>query len=310
MGNDKGTVENYRTMVTRLFGLPCSVGGAGSTLLAGDHRYSDLTVETPGRDAPADPDDRMGQTTVFTWPDLGTFTVRDGHEITTDLSEDTDPTYIRNVLAGISFGELLRQRGYLVFHGSVVEIDGHTVAFVGNKRAGKSTSAAALLARGHELLSDDIVAVRFDGETPLVTPGFPMFKFDPDAFDDDPLPAHPAPNPETGYGKRYYELDGEFDWTERPLSTITLLDPGEEEQGPESLTGHDALMAVLEHAWPVRLRTASYVDHDRSTIEGPDLDRYARLVENCRVQRVSLDHNHESLSELGRDLESILGEDR
>jgi hypothetical protein len=25
---------------------------------------------------------------------------------------------------------------------------------------------------------------------------------------------------------------------------------------------------------------------------------------------VSLDHNHESLSELGRDLESILGEDR
>ena len=118
--------------------------------------------------------------------------------------------------------------------------------------------------------------------------------------------AEPAPNPETGYDKRYYEFDGEFDWEERPLSTITLLEPNTDGPGIETLTGHDALMAVLEHTWPVRLETASYVDHERSTVDGPDLDRYARLVEKSRVQRLSMDHDHETLDELGRDLESML----
>jgi len=186
-------------------------------------------------------------------------------------------------------------------------MNGEAIALVGNKRAGKSTSAAALLTQGHEFLSDDIVAVRFDGDTLMVVPGFPVFKFDPDAFDDSRLPAEPAPNPDTGHGKQYYELDGEFDWDPRLLSRICLLDPDADGPRSKTLEGHEAVMAVIEHSWPVRLRNAPYVDHDRSTIEGPDLERYARLVEHCLVQRISLEHDHSTLEELGRDLESILG---
>jgi len=296
-------------MAITLFGLTCSTGDTDSNVLVADQFHPNLTVEDSDPNPPTNDEDHKERTTVFSWPDLGTVHVRDGCEITGDLVDDAEPHVVRNLLIGICFGELLRQRGFLVFHGSVVEVDGQTVAFVGNKRAGKSTSAAALLARGHEFLSDDIVAVRFDGATPMVTPGFPMFKFEPEEFDDSDLPAHPAPNPDTGYGKQYYELDGDFDWEERELSTITLLDPNTDGPRREELRGHDAVMAVLEHSWPVRLQGAPYVENAEESVGDPDLDRYARLVEGCRVQRVSLDHDHETLDELGRDLEALLATD-
>jgi hypothetical protein len=214
---------------------------------------------------------------------------------------------IRNFLLGVCLGTLLVQRGFLVLHGSVVEIDGEAVAFLGNKRAGKSTSSAALLARGHRFLVDDIVAVQFEDGRPMVTPAFPMFKLDPEAFDDDALPAAPAENPETGYGKHYYELTGEFDWSTSPLSKIVLLDPDDGPTEHEVVSGHEALMSVLEHAWPVRLQDAPYVEDEQGTLGDPELDRYARLVEHCTVERLSMPQDHETLDDLGRDLEAALG---
>ena len=246
---------------SRLFGLEYAVNGRDSDVFSADRVHSKLVVDPTDQETAIDPENRDDQSVVFTWPDLGTFNVRWGREITGELDESANATYVRNVLLGICLGALLQQRGYLVFHGSVVDMNGEAIALVGNKRAGKSTSAAALLTQGHGFLSDDIIAVRFDGDILMVVPGFPVFKFDPDA------------------------------------------------DGPRSKTleGHEAVMAVIEHSWPVRLRNAPYVDHDRSTIEGPDLERYARLVEHCLVQRISLEHDHSTLEELGRDLESILG---
>jgi hypothetical protein len=292
---------------SRLFGLEYAINDRDSDVFSADRVHSKLVVDPTDQETAIDPENRDDQSVVFTWPDLGTFDVRWGREITGELDESANATYVRNVLLGICLGALLQQRGYLVFHGSVVDMNGEAIALVGNKRAGKSTSAAALLTQGHEFLSDDIVAVRFDGDTLMVVPGFPVFKFDPDAFDDSRLPAEPAPNPDTGHGKQYYELDGEFDWDPRLLSRICLLDPDADGPRSKTLEGHEAVMAVIEHSWPVRLRNAPYVDHDRSTIEGPDLERYARLVEHCLVQRISLEHDHSTLEELGRDLESILG---
>jgi len=292
---------------TELFGLEYVFGDADVDIYSTDSFPREFVIETAERDTLLDTDESVGETAVFYWPKLGTFQVRDGSEIEVQLDERADPVDVRNPLLGICLGALLQQRGYAVFHGSVVEVESDAIAFVGNKGAGKSTSAAALLARGHSLLSDDIVAVSFDGTTPRVTPGFPMFKFDTDGFGDATLPAEPAPTPDTGHGKRYYELDGEFDWEPRPLARVCLLEPNAGGSRVETLTGHEAVMALVEHSWPARLRNAPYVDRERSAIEGPDIDRYARLVENSRVQRLPLEHDHETLDELGRELESILG---
>ncbi len=68
------------------------------------------------------------------------------------------------VLVGIGMGLLLHRRGVLCLHGSVISINGRTFALLGESGAGKSTMAAALVARGGKLVSDDLAAVRWNGE--------------------------------------------------------------------------------------------------------------------------------------------------
>lgn len=67
------------------------------------------------------------------------------------------------VLVGIGLGLLLHRRGVTCLHGSVVSVGGRTIALLGDSGAGKSTTAAALVAEGGTLISDDIAVLRSDG---------------------------------------------------------------------------------------------------------------------------------------------------
>lgn len=68
------------------------------------------------------------------------------------------------VLVGIGLGLLLHRRGIVCLHGSVVLVGGRAIALLGESGAGKSTAAAALVAGGGTLISDDIAALRPDGD--------------------------------------------------------------------------------------------------------------------------------------------------
>ena len=62
--------------------------------------------------------------------------------------------------------------GMLALHASAVSIDGHAIAFLGPKQAGKSTIAMALVRGGARLMSDDSLVLRFaDDDVVLATPG-------------------------------------------------------------------------------------------------------------------------------------------
>lgn len=74
------------------------------------------------------------------------------------------------------FAALLYQRGYFLLHASVVEKNGLAYAFVGKSGRGKSTLAALLLDHGFQLVSDDICAVRFIDDHPLVEMAYPRIK--------------------------------------------------------------------------------------------------------------------------------------
>ncbi len=75
------------------------------------------------------------------------------------------PGSVRAFLFGSALGALLQLRGLTVLHGSAVQRpDGTAAVFCGSSTAGKSTLAAALAQRGHPLLSDDLTALRFDGD--------------------------------------------------------------------------------------------------------------------------------------------------
>jgi len=61
--------------------------------------------------------------------------------------------------------------GDLSLHGSAVRLSSCAVVFVGEKGAGKSTTAMALVERsGGEFLADDIVPIDWIGDTPVVLP--------------------------------------------------------------------------------------------------------------------------------------------
>lgn len=89
-----------------------------------------------------------------------------------DITVDTaDDAFARQCVLGPGLGVLLHRRGRLVLHGSAVDVGGRAVVLVGDKGAGKSTTAAALVARGHRLLTDDLVALDETAGGAAVLPG-------------------------------------------------------------------------------------------------------------------------------------------
>ena len=98
----------------------------------------------------------------LTWGRVGTVLVRDGCEMIVDPTPGVEPEAVRLLILGAAMGVLLYQRGLTVLHASAVAIDGGVVAFLGEKGAGKSAIAAALYARGHRFITDDLLAVQYD----------------------------------------------------------------------------------------------------------------------------------------------------
>src|SRR5690348_8122758 len=106
-----------------------------------------------------------------------TFRIRNGSEIQVEPFDGADDRAVRLLLLGPALAVLLHQRGLLVLHASAVSFGKSVAAFVGEKGEGKSTLAAALHARGHPLVADDLVAVELDDRSiARVRAGFPQLK--------------------------------------------------------------------------------------------------------------------------------------
>lgn len=117
---------------------------------------------------------------------VGKFWVEKGRRIVLEPAEHADESELRTFLLGSVLGVLCHQRGLLPIHASAVRINGRAILIAGNSGAGKSTLAAALGARGHALVADDITA--FDTPTAMLLPAFPMRKLSLDVLDRLALP--------------------------------------------------------------------------------------------------------------------------
>ena len=85
-------------------------------------------------------------------------------------------------LYGPVLGFVLRAWGRLALHASCVRIGDGAVLLAGPPGAGKSTTAAALAARGLSVLSDDLTALDLDerGDSPLAWPSFDHLRLWPE----------------------------------------------------------------------------------------------------------------------------------
>ena len=119
---------------------------------------------------------------TFVWKTLGTYRITGGHTIDIDPIEGADSKHLSIPLFGAVFATLLHMRGILVLHASAVVREGKCAIFLGDKGAGKSTTAFAMIKAGYTLLSDDVVAITFDeAGQPRVLPAFNQVKLLDDA---------------------------------------------------------------------------------------------------------------------------------
>jgi hypothetical protein len=168
---------------------------------------------------------------------------------------DPSLTYLAEIqLLGMVLALWLERRGVPTLHASVAVVGGGAVAFLGTKGGGKTTVATALVAAGHPLLVDDLVALRFRDGQVTADAGYPMLRLWPEQLEhfgtgstgDLPL-VHPA------FTKRRLPMGdgfGAFHPSAVPLRRVYL--PQRAEHGEVELTtlrSSSALIQLVQHSF-------------------------------------------------------------
>lgn len=191
---------------------------------------------------------------AFFYQDGARFAVeRHGRAVWADWPENYTLEDACTYLLGPVMGFVLRLRGTTCLHASAIAVGDYAIALTGLPGAGKSTLAAAFARRGFPVLSDDVAALRCQGERFLVEPGYPRVNLWPDSvralFDSE----NALPRITPTWDKRYLALDGcGFATGPLPLTAIYLL--GERDatlNAPtmEEVAGREAFMVLVANTY-------------------------------------------------------------
>jgi hypothetical protein len=215
-----------------------------------------------------------------------------------------EPDLVANDVVNWAFAVALHAAGIHSLHGSAVAIDGAAIAFVADSGTGKSTLAAALVAAGAYLASDDLVAAEVcaDG-TVLVRPGVPQLRLRDDAVGHVARPAlaHDVDEFRAADGKRVLTgLPAErVQRASLPLRAIYVLTRGSAAQASaaerERIGVTAAALALVRHA-----KLAPLLGGDELPVV---LDRTAELARRVPIYSLRLARD---ITRLGEGVEQIL----
>ncbi len=112
----------------------------------------------------------------LSWPGFVDFKINAAEIIYS--KSDTCPTGLFSIYTSSeALGTCLMLRGCFLLHGSAVLIKNQASVFIGTPGAGKSTTVAAYAHEGFTVLSDDMVAIKFDSNNkPFVLAAGPEIK--------------------------------------------------------------------------------------------------------------------------------------
>jgi len=184
------------------------------------------------------------------WPTVGSFLIRGADTIDVDPDAGASCGLIRLPLLGPVMALLMHQRERLVLHASAVRVGARLVVFVGDKGAGKSTTTAAAVERGHALFTDDLlpISIEPDGRA-LAYAGFPSLKLVNDCASLFNLQgANDLAAPVDGFPKRIRRLNQPFLSASASPARIYIL---ERSTGARAapLPPAEALCAVMRFAY-------------------------------------------------------------
>jgi hypothetical protein len=182
---------------------------------------------------------------------VGTFLARQGREIVVDALPDAEERVIRSYIVKAALAAVLLQRGKLILHASGAAIGGDGVAFVGASGMGKSTTGAALHARGHPVIADDLMGVDVrSADTPMALPGFPQVLLLPESA--SALGRDPNSLPRVTPVSDKFKLDAPqgFSLEPVPLRRIYDLAFGDRD-AVEPLGGREAVSTLVAHTFGI-----------------------------------------------------------
>lgn len=95
----------------------------------------------------------------FLIDNVGYYQITNGNKILINPCRDSDIEEVRKFTLGSALGLLLFQRNIVAIHGGAISINENGIIVSGNIGAGKTTTIASLINKGHRFLSDDISAI-------------------------------------------------------------------------------------------------------------------------------------------------------
>jgi hypothetical protein len=233
----------------------------------------------------------------FWYRGIGAFEIREGRWVTYDASDGASASDLVAYIVGNVLGAVLYQRGATVLHSSSVCIGRAGVCFAGRSGSGKSSLVAALIARGHTLVSDDVTAVWHTEDLFYITPGFRQIRLAPQTMIAVHPPVHTLSLAHEGVFKTVYHVPTSTIADRVPLKRIYILAAGPEVANTR-VTGRNAWLACAMNMYIGR----------RNTKDAGDLWLYQQLADHVDVRILSYPRCLGRLPDLAQLVELDVGE--
>ncbi len=155
---------------------------------------------------------------------------------------------------GRVFAVWLELQGVPVLHGSCFATEQGAIGLLADSGTGKTTLAAALVAAGYRLLTDDLVPLLYEGPDAIIYPGIPMSRLWPDtlaALVPDGARATPI-HPDSSKCKLVDDGSGpaRFASTPLPLRRLFILERGKvSDVRITRLSPAAAVMALIRYSY-------------------------------------------------------------
>jgi len=257
-----------------------------------------------------------GQDVYLWWDDIGKVRISKGELVTVEPVaglEGSDELNLIPFILGPVMALMLHQRGFLVLHGSAVNISRVTstvhpngfpsaVAFLGHRGNGKSTTAIHLYVAGYPLVADDILAIKFseDGK-PVVYPGYPHVRLSDEAYHQVKGNTDILTPIRTLAGKVFCDASHEFSPEPVNLERIYVIEkiqPDDGKTGISVLKSQENLIDLIRHSVANRIF--------QHTTQKENLINCSQLVNNVKVKRLELIHSFEDIQDLVSAIEADL----
>ncbi|MER8657052.1 serine kinase [Mesorhizobium sp. M0847] len=240
------------------------------------------------------------------WQTVGAFLITDACRIEVEPAPNVDDALLAFPLLGPVMALLLHQRGLLILHASAIAVGGKSAVFMGDKGAGKSTIASAMIRAGHRLLTDDVVALDLT-DRPMIVPGFPQLKLAADAAAAFPIrQAEIRPQVHAAIDKMQHRLHAGFAADAVPATRIYILERSDK-AAITPLPGIGALPAIIKFSYVTRFGRPALVG-DFATTHLRQCAALASQIGVCRLEvPTGLDRICEAVALIENDLAADKG---